>query len=158
MAAAMLRELFHPRAMADFPGPFASRARQVVEELRQDWERTSREAAENRRIDELHAIREDYHSLLNGHLNLLEHYLTLAKLHHHLFGSNPLWTEELGRAISELTKLHDDLFPRWQTAQDLTQLLIEKFTLPSEKLRELVAKNPPPQSWYEETIDPFAAE
>jgi hypothetical protein len=80
MATAMLRELFRPRAMADFPGPFASRARQVVEELRQDWERTSREAAENRRIDELHATRDDYHDLLKGHLNLLEYYLTLAKL------------------------------------------------------------------------------
>jgi hypothetical protein len=158
MPAAMLRDLFRPRAMADFPGPFATRARQVVEELRQDWEKTSRDAAENRRIDELHATREDYQDLLEGHLNLLEYYLTLSKLHHRLFGSNLLWIEELNRAVSELREHYEQLFPRWQSSRDLAQLLVDKFSIPTEKLKELAAKNPPPNSWYEETIDPFAAE
>lgn len=158
MAAAMLRELFRPRAMADFPGPFATRARRVVEELQHDWEQTSRNAAENRRIEELYLTRNDYQDLLNGHLRLLEYYLYLAKLHHRLFGANPLWAEELSRAICELKKHHDDLFPRWQTSQDLVQLLIEKFSLPSDKLQTLSAKYQPPPSWYEETADPFAAE
>src|SRR3974390_2167208 len=102
MAAPMLRDLFRPRAMADFPGPFASRAREIVEELRQDWDRTCREAAENRRIEELHATRDDYQLLLKGHLLLLEYYLSLAEHHHRLFGSNPLWVQELNRAVSEL--------------------------------------------------------
>ena len=34
MAAAILRELFRPPGLDDFPGPFARRARQVAEELR----------------------------------------------------------------------------------------------------------------------------
>jgi hypothetical protein len=158
MAAAMLRELFRPRAMADFPGPFATRARQVVEELRHDWERTSRDAAENRRIEELHAARNDYQTLLEGHLHLLEYYLTLAEHHHRMFGSNHLWIEELNKAVAELKKLHDELFPRWQNSQNLAHILIDKFSLPTDKLRELSAKYPPPSSWYEETTDPFAAE
>lgn len=156
MAAAMLRELFHSREMDDFPGPFARRARRAVEELRADWDRTSRDAAEHRRLGELHAARDDYHALLNGHLGLLEHYLALAELHRRTVGSNPDWVEELSRAVDELRGLCDELFPRWQTQQDLCQILIEKFSLPAEKLRDLASKHPPPASWLEETDDPFA--
>ncbi len=89
MAAAMLRDLFHLREMDDFPGPFAPRARQVAEALRDAWDRTSRAAATNRRLEDLHAAREDYHALLKGHLGLLEDYLTLTELHQRAFGSNP---------------------------------------------------------------------
>lgn len=158
MAAAMLRELFQPRAVADFPGPFATQAREVVEELRLDWEKTSRNAAENRRIEELHATRDEYRVLLEGHLRLLEDYSVLAKHHHRLLGANPLWTEELDQAVTVLKKHYDDLFPRWQSSNDLAQLLIEQFTLSAEKLKEIAAKSTPPSSWYEETIDPFSAD
>jgi DNA repair exonuclease SbcCD ATPase subunit len=150
--------LFRPQAMADFPGPFASRVRRVAEELRLDWERTSRDAAENRRIQELHETREDYQTLLKGHLRLLEDYLRLTELHQRLFGSNPLWTEELNQAVEELKKLHDELFPRWKTSEDLAQLLIEKYTPTPDQLRSLALKNPPPISWLEETADPFSSE
>jgi len=158
MAAAILRELFRPRAMADFPGPFATRARHAAEELRHDWDRTCRDAAENLRLEELHATRNDYQTLLKGHLLLLENYLALSELHQRMFGSNPLWIEELSHAVGGLRSLYDELFPRWQTLQDLTQLVIEKFSLPKERLQELALKYPPPSSWYEETADPFSAE
>jgi hypothetical protein len=158
MSATMLRELFRPRAMEDFPGPFAHRAREVAEELRADWERTARTAAENRRLDELHAARDDYRALLKGHLRLLEDYLDLTEVHQRAFGPNPVWLEELKRAVDELRKLHDELFPRWQTRDDLAHILIEKFSVPAEKLRDLAAKHPPPASWLEETTDPFSAD
>lgn len=158
MATTMLRSLFRPREMDDFPGPFAHRARETAEELRRDWERTSREAAENRRLEELHASRDDYQALLKGHLRLLENYLSLTEVHQRAFGPNPLWLTELGRAVEELKQLYDELFPRWQSLDDLTQLLIEKFSLPADKLRDLAARHPPPASWLEETADPFTAE
>lgn len=72
MAAAMLRELLRPRAMDDFPGPFAHRARETAEQLRKVWSRISREAALNHRLDDLQAARDDYHALRVGHLRLLE--------------------------------------------------------------------------------------
>jgi hypothetical protein len=158
MAAAMLRELFRPGALDDFPGPFARRARQTVAELRAGWDSSCREAVENHRLDELHAARDDYRALLNGHLQLLEDYLALTKLHGRAFGPNPAWIEELGQAVTELRTLHDQLFPRWQSRDDLVQLLIEKFSLPADRLRELAAKHPPAESWFEETADPFSAD
>ena len=156
MAAPMLRELFDLSEMNEFPGPFARRARQVAEELRNTWDRTSREAATNRRLGDLHAARDDYRALLTGHLRLLEEYLTLTNLHQRAFGSNRIWLDELNRAVAELKKLHDELFPRWQTEEDLHQILVEQLSLPAEKLRELAVKSPPPASWYEETADPFS--
>lgn len=158
MATAMLRQLFRPHALDDFPGPFATAARRVSEELRAEWDRTSRDAAENRRLDELHAARDEYHALLKGHLRLLENYLSLTELHARAFGSDARWAEELSRAVGGLRSLHDELFPRWRTLQDLQQILIERFSLPAEALRELAAKSPPPAAWFEETADPFSAD
>ena len=158
MAVTMLRELFHLREMDDFPGPFAHRARQVTAELRATWGRTSREAATNRRLSDLHAARDDYHALLKGHLQLLADYLALAELHRRAFDSNPIWVADLRRAVDDLKALHDELFPRWQTAEDLQQILVEQFSMPADNLRELAAKYPPPPSWAEETTDPFSAD
>ena len=157
MAVTMLRDLFQLREMEDFPGPFARRARRVAAELRDTWERTSREAATNRRLPDLQAARDDYHALLKGHLQLLEDYLALTELHRRAFGSNPAWVVELHAAVDDLKALHDELFPRWQTEEDLQQILVEQLSVPAERLRELAAKYPPAPSWAEETTDPFSA-
>ena len=156
MAATMIQELFRTRELDDFPGPFARRARQVAQELRVLWDHTCRTAAEGRRIDTLHSARDDYRALLQGHLRLLKEYLTLAELHQKVIPTDSTWVAELNRAVDDLTALHDELFPRWQTVEDLRQILIEKLALPTAKLRELADKYPPPASWVEETIDPFS--
>lgn len=156
MGTGMLHQLFGQPALADFPGPFARRARAVAEELRGDWDRTCRAAAADRRLDELHAARDDYRALLKGHLQLLEHYRALARLHRKAFGANPAWGEELELAVGEVRALHDELFPRWQTAEDLHQIAVEKLTLPADRLRDLAARHPPPASWLDETDDPFS--
>lgn len=154
----MLQELFRPRAMTDFPGPFALRARETAEELRRDWERTARDAAADRRLDELHATRDDYRALLVGHIRLLEDYLDLTELHQRAFGPNAARLQELKQAVAELRELHDELFPRWQTRGDLAQLLVERLSLPAHQLRDLAATHPPPAAWAEETADPFSAD
>jgi hypothetical protein len=82
----------------------------------------------------------------------------LTEVHQRVFGSNRAWADELARAVDELRRLYDELFPRWQTREDLTGILIDKFSLPNVALIALAEKHPPPQSWYDETDDPFAAE
>lgn len=158
MPALMLKKLFHLPAMDDFPGPFAHRAGLVSRELRELWERTSRDAAATRKIEELHATREAYRALLKGHLLLLEDYLSVAELHQLHLGPPSERVSELRRAEEGLRELHDELFPRWQTLDDLHAILAQKFTLSAAKLDELAAKSPPPQSWFDETLDPFTAE
>lgn len=158
MSAVMSRDLFRLPDLEDFPGPFAERARTVAGELRERWEGACRDAAEHRKIPELHAAREEYHALLEGHLRLLEEYLAVAELHRRLFGPHAARVEELRRAVAELRGLRDELFPRWQTVDDLYRLIIEKLTPPAEQLKALAAKYPPPESWLNETDDPFSAD
>jgi len=158
MATMMLQKLFRLPAFDDFPGPFAHRATAVSRELREHWEHTSRDAAANRAVDELHAARDAYRDLLEGHLKLLEDYLSVARLHQLHLDPSSERIRELQEAFTGLQQLHNELFPRWQTLDDLREILRSKFTLPSVKLDELAAKHPPPQSWFDETIDPFTAE
>lgn len=157
MTSAILVSLLRRRELRDdFPGPFALRARETAEEFRRDWDRTARDAAENHRLDELHASRDDYYALLSGHLRLLEDYLTLTEIHQRAFGPNHTWSTELTAAVGELKRLHDELFPRWQTADDLAGILAEKFSLPAGDLRELATRHAPPATWLDESDDPFA--
>ena len=51
MPAMMLKKLFQLPALDDFPGSFVHRAKSVSHELRDLWERTSRDAAANRKVD-----------------------------------------------------------------------------------------------------------
>lgn len=155
MAVATLDELFRLPALDDFPGPFARRARQVAVELRDRWEKTVRRAAEGRTVPDLHAARDDYRALLDGHRLLVEQYQAVAGEHGRVFGANPEWAADLA-AAAELRGLYDELFPRWQTLDDLFQLLIEKLAIPPEKVAAYAAKHPPPQSFWDEEIDPFA--
>lgn len=158
MATALLRQLFRPPALDDFPGPFAARACRTARELREEWDRVSREAAAERRLAELHADRDAYHDLLAGHLRLMEEYLRLAELHHRALGASPVWVKELTAAVTELQALYSELFPRWQTADDLHRIVIDKLSLPATRLRDLAASAPPPAAWFEETADPFSAD
>lgn len=155
MATAMLDDLFRPPALDDFPGPFARRARQVAAELRGRWERTIRAAAEARKLPELHATRDDYRMLLEGHLRLIEQYQALSALHGQVFGSNPEWADDLAAAAGGLRGLYDQLFPRWQTLDDLYRIVGDAVAIPPEKWPALAAKFRPPDWWYDEDVDPF---
>lgn len=126
MTSPMLRELFRPRVVSDFPGPMARKARQVADQLRAAWDRSWRSAVETGRLDDLHETRDQYHALLHGHLQFLGQYRAVAELHRRMLGSNPVWVEELSRAESDLRCFYEELFPRWQTAQDLCELLAER--------------------------------
>jgi hypothetical protein len=158
MSAAVLRDLFQLSEMDDFPGPFARRAGRVAEELRRLWDRTCRAAAANRTLPELHAARDDYEALLKGHLRLLDDYLAVAELHAQVFGPAAARVEELRRAADELRRLYDQLFPRWKTFDDLCEIVTEHIQPSTDRLRELAAKHAPPQSWYDETDDPFTTD
>jgi hypothetical protein len=155
---AMLYDLFQVPELDDFPGGFARRAAHVVEELKRRWKETCADAAEKRKVPDLHATRGEYQALLKGHLRLLEDYLRVAELHRDAFGSSPGRVEEMRRAADELRDFYDDLFPHWQTLDDLYAITIAMFSPSAERARLLAAKYPPPQSWLDETDDPFSSD
>jgi hypothetical protein len=54
---------------------------------------------------------------------------------------------EAERALADLRAFSDKLFGRWQTLDDMYEILVEQCQLPTERLEAYAAANPIPQSW-----------
>src|SRR5437773_2031512 len=104
-----------------------------------------RDVAASKRVDELHADREVLRRLYDNHIGIAEGYQTLAEA----VGS-PL-AAEFERIADDVRTQRDELFSKWQTKDDLYRLLIEVIMPSKERRRELAAKYPPPQSWFDAT-------
>lgn len=144
-----------------FPEPWFFGLTHSARFLGDRWRRICREAVEQHRVSELHAARDDVFAVFDRLIAFHKSYLGLLALQQEVMGEtyHLRWPpEELVRELDELVKLQGEIFPRWQTQDDLYQLLIDQFTLPADKLDAIAAKHPPPQSWYDETDDPFSAD
>jgi len=147
--------------MFPFPEPWFFHPPRFARLLGERWKDICQEAAASRRLNELHAAREDFLAVFNQLITFHKSYLGLLDLHGRLTDrdlSPRFARKELSQAIEELVALRESIFSNWRTADDLASILVEKFSLPAEKLKELAAKHPPPQSWFEETTDPFSAD
>ena len=149
MVTALLRELAGP-----FPPffPFKELWRlyqRATHELLGAWEPVCRRALQTGDAGELHATRDAYEALLLAHLKVLDGHLMLLNcfLNEH---PNREFDERLSHTRDELQKHYDTLFPRWQTVDDLEALLLERVSVPNEKLKALAAAHAPPQAWYDE--------
>ena len=131
------------RAPDEVAGPPASA------DLPAYWDRLSREAARAGRGADLHASRDDFEAVVRARLRMLDAGAELADRLGPAGAADPLRAE-----CGALQTLHDRLFPRWRTEDDLYTILVEQLSLPNEKLLELAAAYPAPQSWWDETVDP----
>lgn len=125
---------------------------QLPGRLRTDWNRLCREAARTEQVEELHAAREEYREIYDSYLELAEGYFGLAEK-----DSSPL-ASDVRQAANEIRQLADEIFSTWQTLDDLYRILIDKLSLPNEVLLQLAKIHKPPQSWYDETSNPFTPE
>lgn len=117
------------------------------------WNRACRHAIQTGAADELHADRDAYRAALLGHLKILDGYAMLLKQ----FNSEEVdFVNRIARARDELQAHSDALFPRWQTLEDLEAILLERASIPNDRLKELAAKYPPPPAWYDEADAPPA--
>lgn len=157
MVTPLLRELAGPfQPFFPFEEPwflYERSARHVTDA----WNRTCDHAIQAGSAEELHAVRDDYQLILLAHLKILDGCLTLLD---RFRGEYPheRFAERLPLIRDELQKHYDSLFPRWQTIDDLEAILLERVSLPNDQLKELAAKYPPPQAWYDEADAPPAAQ
>lgn len=122
------------------------------ERMRGDWDRLCREVARTGQIEDLHAGRKEYLAVYENYLKILTDFADLMAT----VGS-PL-AGDFRRATDDLRRLRDEIFSRWVSQDDLEQILLDKLSLPNSVLIELAREHPPPQSWYDETGNPFVPE
>jgi hypothetical protein len=153
MASPVLRELAGPfRPFFPFEEPWYVYER-GGKHLLHAWDHVSRQAIESGNAEELHAVRDDYQTFLHGHLKILDGLSILATRFNGEY-RHPEIAGFVKRARDDIQKHYDSLFPRWQTLEDLEAILLERISLPNDRLKELAAKYPPPQSWYDEDETP----
>jgi hypothetical protein len=146
MVTPMLRELagpFPPFDRADEPWVAHERG---VRPLKGAWNYACQQAIQTGSAEELHAARDDYQAVLVAYLKILDGYSVLLD---RFAGARPD-AERITRARDELQTHYDSLFPRWQSLDDLEALLLERISLPHDRLKALAAKSPPAPSWYDE--------
>ncbi len=148
MVTRMLRELAGPfRPIIPF---------EYAQDISVAWERACREATRSARAEELHAARDDYQMALLAHLKILDGWLTLLNRFPNEYP--PGFAERMTSSRDELQKHYDSLFPRWQTLDDLEAMLLERISLPNDRLKALAAKNPPPAAWYDQPDDAWGSD
>ena len=141
-----------------FLEPWVLRLGGMAGVLRARWDSLCREIGRNGKIEELHECRGDVRAVFDRHLDLFKNYFALLDLTEQMTERNgPVRhaRELVARETEELTRLYDEIFPRWQTLDDLAALLIERMQPTPERLKTLAEAYPPPQSWYDDDFDPF---
>jgi hypothetical protein len=126
--------------MRDLPDQLAERRRTMF-----------RDAALRRQVPELHAGRDDYRRLYDGYIESAERSRDLAEA-----AGSPL-AAEFARVADEVRKQRDELFDRWQTLDDLYRIIVDALAIPPDRWPALAAGFRPPDWWYDEAEDPFAA-
>lgn len=123
-------------------------------ELRDRWKATCREVGKSNRVEELHAVRENYLRILQAYSLILKGtVLLLPEANGHY--PEP---ERLRKCLDEVQALLDELASRWVTLDDLYSIVAEHLAPSPERAAALAAAYPPPQSWYDEDFDPFTPE
>ncbi len=117
------------------------------------WDATCRETLRTGDAEALHAQRDQCEAFFEGELERIDDCLRIVVPHEE---------REAIQSHARLTALRDQLatkynglFPKWQTLDDLEEILLS-FKIPPREVRiELAKRFPPPQAWYEEDSDPF---
>ena len=143
MASAILRDVLGSVGRAAVTRP----------DLATDWDRLCREAVRAGRVPELHAARGDVQALFHAHLQILDGCLTVADR----LGGPPAEADRLAAVRADIQRLHDGLFPRWQSEDDLDDILVDLLSIPNERLIALAQGSPPPVWWWADDDDPSRA-
>ncbi len=105
-------------------------------------------------VPQFHELRSQLHERVAEARAQCRRWLDLCQAQRSVPGINVL-TERFRTGLGGLDKLESEFFERWNTLEDLEDLLAAHFPLSNEQLKKLAEKHKPPQSWYDETDKPF---
>jgi len=124
------------------------------EEMRRTWEELCRAGMAGKAAD-VHAAREGLLHRFEARLHLVDRVAAVAKMVTALTGLEMPGLERLPQAAAELVRLKESIFARWETLEDLEDMLAERFPLPNAKLEVLGRQYRPPQAWFDQEGKPF---
>jgi hypothetical protein len=128
----------------------------IPEHVRDGWRKLVQTTVEQRQVERLHAERDEYLAIVREGIERLEGFADFCRRVNAPGPVPPPLGPRIEAGLRELREFHDTLSGRWKTPDDLYAILVEEYRLPEGKLAAWAAANPPPQSWYDETDDPFA--
>jgi len=97
---------------------------------------------------QVHSIRSFFLGDIEGKLRLTEQACRIAEMHSLLSGVTLPEREALRRAEHDLRRFRSEVFDRWQTLEDLEDILAESFPLSEKELAPLEKRYAPPTDWY----------
>jgi hypothetical protein len=122
--------------------------------VRDTWQKIVQGAIEQRRIEQLHAAREEYRGIVQEWVEQLEWFVKFCR---QVSKSAPI-VAEAEKGLADLREFRDTLFCRWQTLDDLHEIVVAQYQLPADRLKAHAAANPIPQSWYDEDFEGLFAD
>ena len=114
----------------------------------EEWEKLRRQILQNGDSDALHDCRSKIEAGLKYELGILGDCLTRAERQPDVLSADI--HARMTSLRDQLATHYNSLFPKWQTVEDLEDILLAPLTPSNEQLKAYAAKNPPPQSWYDE--------
>jgi len=130
-------------AVLDFPG-----------QVRRLWDSYCAAGWEGRTA-EVHAARGLFLGNVEAKLRLTEQAIRNAEQLALLAGQPLPETAQLSQCARELQQFMADVFGRWQTQEDLEDMLAASFPLSAEELESIGRKHPTPPEWYSQEGKPF---
>jgi hypothetical protein len=131
----------------------------LPDRVRSTWSKLARGVAEAGGIEQLHAARDEYRDIMRDWIRQLEEFVEFCHRVSASLGQTPPIVAQAEQGLVSLKHFESNLFERWQTLEDLEDLILaEVHPLTAAELSTLAKKYPPPPAWYDETADPFTAE
>ncbi len=125
--------------------------------LDQFWDQLCKKAYRDG-AEPLHAIRDKIELIWRLRADSIRDVKAIGERVFQLSGRAPTAWLHLDEAEKTVDRFSVIVLDRWQSLEDLEDVLLARISIPNERLKKLAAQYPPPQSWYDETIDVFAPE
>ena len=121
------------------------------------WEKVSA-SARKWGADELHSLRDKVELVWRAKASLLADVELIGNRIVRATGQTPRAWSNLEQSRKLIAEFESNILNRWQSLDDLEEILLGPMQLSQEQCIELAKRFPPPQSWYEEDFDPFTPE
>jgi hypothetical protein len=145
----LLAQLFTDQARAIFPPVLL-----LPERARRLWQQLSSVGWAGH-ATEVHAVREPFRQNIQDKLRLVQQARRFGEMLRLLKGQPFPEEERLRQAEEDLRRFSSEVFDRWETLEDLEDLLAASFPLSNERLEVIGKKYPPSPAWYSEEGKPF---